>query len=90
MKASWLLRGPRWRRFHVHRCLECGQQFADTSLARGLITAEMSSRSCAIVTGATCAVVSVTRTTRRGGPYCLGCVTRVEERLLEIREMYRD
>lgn len=30
MKPSWLLRSPGWRRFHLHRCLECGRKFADT------------------------------------------------------------
>lgn len=30
LMLSWLVRDSRWRRFHVHRCLECRRTFADT------------------------------------------------------------
>lgn len=30
VKIIWLVRGSNWRRFHVHRCLECRRSFADT------------------------------------------------------------
>ena len=88
MKASWLLRGPRWRRFHFHRCLECGRKFADNEPGcwtdyRGEEFPEL----CSVYN---CQPRSHGTGCKSWGPYCPECAPRVEERLLELREMYRD
>jgi hypothetical protein len=90
MKLAWILCGSRWRRFHIHRCLECGRKFADDEPGswtdyRGDEFPELCHCD--------------RRALRRGlghvnckawGPYCPGCAARVQEYWLAQREAYRD
>lgn len=88
MKISWLLRGPRWRRFHLHNCLECGRRFADNE--PGCWTDNSSDEFPELCSDYNCRRNSHGTGCKSWGPYCPGCAPKVEQRLLEIREMYRD
>ena len=89
MKLSWLLRGTTWRRFHVHRCLECRRTFTDTE--PGCWTGNRSDEYPELCH-------CDPRQLRRGlghtgckawGPYCPACAPKVEARLIENRQVYR-
>lgn len=90
MKVSWLLRGSRWRSFHLDDCLECRRTFE-----RGELGSWTDNRSGAFPELCNCRDRKGRRTTthtncRAWGPYCPECAPKVEARLFEIREAYRD
>jgi hypothetical protein len=87
MKLSWLLRGPRWRRFHVHECLKCRRKFADDE--PGSWTDNRSDQWPELCSAYNCKPRDHGTGCKSWGPYCPECVPKVEAELLEIREMYR-
>jgi hypothetical protein len=88
VRLIWLLRGSRWRRFHLDDCLECGRTFERGE--PGSWTDNRSDQWPELCSTYNCRGRSHGTGCKSWGPYCPECAPKVEAELLEIREMYRD
>jgi len=86
VRLSWVLRGPDWRRSHVHRCQSCRHRFADDEPG-GIPPGEERFPQlclCDLRRGqghANC---------RASGPYCPACAARIAEEQREIDQWERE
>jgi hypothetical protein len=93
-RITWLLRGSRWRRLHVHRCLECGRTFCDDE--PGSWTRHRDSEFPELCSPYSCKIHRdgshhhVVPPCRSAGPFCPECAVRVADELIQLREAYRD
>jgi hypothetical protein len=88
VKVRWLLRGARWRTFHLYRCRECGQRFTDDE--PGSWTRYRGDEYPELCSSYTCDRHGRSHGDhcRSWGPYCPACAARVEGELIRLREAY--
>jgi hypothetical protein len=86
MRLSWLLRGSRWRTFHLHRCRECGRRFTDDEPGAvvGVDGVDVFPEWCS------CPDRRSHVNCRACAGYCPGCAVRLRAELDEIARLYRD
>jgi hypothetical protein len=90
MRLAWLLRGPAWRKWHLHKCLECGRTFAGTEPGCWTdLRADQWPELCRCRELWDCGPNEHVNC-RSAGPYCPGCAQKVEAFWREQREAYRE
>ena len=86
MWLSWMLRGPDWRRSHVHRCQSCRRRFAADEpgcIPPGQERFPQLCR-CDLVRG-----LGHTNC-RASGPYCRACAARITNEQRDMDEWERE
>jgi hypothetical protein len=83
---SWLLRGPDWRRSHVHRCQSCRRRFADDEPGCIPSGEERFPQLCRCDLGPGLGHTNC----RASGPYCPACATRISDEQREINQWERE
>jgi hypothetical protein len=85
VRPTWILRGARWRAFHLASCLKCGRMFADDepgcALAEDLRFPEL----CRTPGGPYAKHSGVCE---GRGPYCPRCAVPIAAELEENRRLY--
>jgi hypothetical protein len=93
VKLAWLLRGPDFWTFHVHRCRECRRRFADDEPGSWTdYRYDQYPELCSPYSCKTRRDGSRSHTSphcRSAGPFCPDCAEQVEAELIRLREAYR-
>lgn len=84
MRLPWQLRGQAWRRWHVHYCNGCMEQFSDDEPGSIKLGDDRFPRLCRCP-GAPNARIHVN--CGMSGPYCPSCAARISAEQAELDEL---
>ena len=87
MRLAWLLRGPAWRRWHVHYSQGCWKRFSDTESGSIPIADQRFPRLCACPGGPEARSHT---NCRASGPYCPACAAKISAEQRDLGEAERD